>query len=479
MHRRKFLAMLTAAGLGGARLEGSGVREDAPRRLRAGAAVSDITPALGVSLDGVIMQIGPAEKIHDPLCARCLVLDDARSRVAIVVADVTMAKARVLNRAKLLAHERTGIPTEHMLMAATHTHAAPRMMGAPTADIDREYYELFCQRIADAVEAAVERLAPAMIGWGSAHVPQFTENRRWFVKPGTMPPNPFGQTTDHVLMYGNRKGIGTKPSGPVDPELSVVSVRHADGRPMAVLANYSVHYVGGYGRRTVSSDYFGCFAQRIAELLAAESSGADVVGIMSNGTSGDTAAVGGGYPKMAAMAEVLATEAAEVCRQAAHRDVVPLVVRRSDVQLGIRRPDEAQLRWARTALSKPLTEGEHKWRNIYAREALLLSQYPPTVRLRLQALGIGELGIVAVPCEVFAATGLAIKTESPMKPVFTIGLANGHQGYLPTPEAHTLGGYETWPARSSCLEVNAEPKVRGKVLELLQEVADAIAEGQS
>ncbi|MFQ5811509.1 MAG: neutral/alkaline non-lysosomal ceramidase N-terminal domain-containing protein, partial [Armatimonadota bacterium] len=403
--------------------------------------------------------------------------DDGRSRVAIVVVDVTMVKAEVFDRAKALAHERTGIPTEHMLMAATHTHAAPRMMGDPGTDLDREYYELFCQGIADAVEAAVEKLAPAMIGWDSVQVPQFTENRRWFVKPGAMPANPFGQTTDQVLMYGNRKGIGVKPSGPVDPELSVVSVRHADGRPLAVLANYSVHYVGGYGQRTVSSDYFGCFAEKVEALLAGENSEASVVGIMSNGTSGDTAGVGGGYPKMAAMAEVLAGEAAEVCRLAAHHDAVPLVMRQSELQLGVRRPDDARLEWARAATSKPLAKGEHPWRNIYAREALLLSEYPPTVSLQLQALGIGDLGIVAIPCEVFAATGLALKQESPVQPVFTMALANGHQGYLPTPEAHGLGGYETWPARSSCLEVDAEPKIRAQALELLQDVADATAGG--
>jgi hypothetical protein len=469
--------MVTAAGLGATRLEGDAASEDGPGRLRAGAAVADITPAPGVALNGIIMQLGPVEKIHDRLCARCLVLDDGRSRVAIIVADVTVAKAAVFDRAKLLAHERTGIPTEHMLMAATHTHAAPRMMGDPAADMDREYYELVCRRIADAVEAAVNRLSPAAIGWGSAQVPQFTENRRWLVKPGTMPANPFGQTTDQVLMYGNRKGIGVEPSGPVDPELSVISVRHADGRPLAVLANYSVHYVGGYGARTVSSDYFGCFAQEVEARLAGENPEAGVVGILSNGTSGDTGGVGGGYAKMAAMAEVLGGEAVKVCRRAVHHDAVPLVVRQCELQLGVRRPDEARLEWAKAAPSKPLAKGEHRWRDVYAREALSLSEYPPTVKLQLQALGIGDLGIVAVPCEVFAATGLAIKKESPVRPVFTMELANDYHGYLPTPEAHELGGYETWPARSSCLEVDAEPRIRAQVLELLQEVADATPEG--
>ena len=58
-----------------------------------------------------------------------------------------------------------------------------------------------------------------------------------------------------------------------------------------------------------------------------------------------------------------------------------------------------------------------------------------------------------------------------LRPTFTIELANGYNGYLPTPEQHALGGYETWRARSSYLEVNASRAIMAAWLELLQEVA--------
>jgi hypothetical protein len=61
--------------------------------------------------------------------------------------------------------------------------------------------------------------------------------------------------------------------------------------------------------------------------------------------------------------------------------------------------------------------------------------------------------------------------RSPLKPTFTIELANGYNGYLPTPRHHKLGGYETWRARSSYLEVDAAPKVTETVLSLLRDVA--------
>jgi hypothetical protein len=108
---------------------------------------------------------------------------------------------------------------------------------------------------------------------------------------------------------------------------------------------------------------------------------------------------------------------------------------------------------------------------VYARETVLLAKYPATVRAKLQAIRIGDLGIVSSPCETFVETGLEIKKKSPLKPTFTIELANGYNGYLPTPEQHKLGGYETWRARSSYLEVDASTKITATLLELLNAVA--------
>ena len=105
---------------------------------------------------------------------------------------------------------------------------------------------------------------------------------------------------------------------------------------------------------------------------------------------------------------------------------------------------------------------------IYARETLLMEKCPRDIEIVLQGIRIGELGIAAIPCEVFVEIGLEIKKLSPFKPTFTIELANGYAGYLPTVKQHALGGYETWRARSSFLETQAERKLRDKALELLK-----------
>jgi hypothetical protein len=107
---------------------------------------------------------------------------------------------------------------------------------------------------------------------------------------------------------------------------------------------------------------------------------------------------------------------------------------------------------------------------IYARETMLIKDFPKQVPLIIQAFRVGDLAIAALPCEVFVEIGLDIKAKSPFKPTFTTSLANGYNGYLPTPDHHKLGGYETWRARSSYLEVDASTKISTVLFGLLKKL---------
>jgi hypothetical protein len=66
------------------------------------------------------------------------------------------------------------------------------------------------------------------------------------------------------------------------------------------------------------------------------------------------------------------------------------------------------------------------------------------VTIPLEALRIGDPGIAAIPFEVFTDIGLEIKKKVPFADGFAIELANDYHGYLPTPQQHALGGYDTW-----------------------------------
>jgi hypothetical protein len=201
---------------------------------------------------------------------------------------------------------------------------------------------------------------------------------------------------------------------------------------------------------------------------------------MSNGTSGDVNKVNFAltmppkyepFEKLKLVANSIATAAVAAHEKAEYRAATSIAMRETEIELKVRKPSADDVAAAQARIEKAGAFPYKATADIYARETLLLAEYPDTVKLKLQAIRIGELGIVAIPAEVFTEIGLEIKRRSPLKPTFTISLANGWNGYLPTPQQHELAGYETWRARSSYLEVGASPKIVETVLALLKELA--------
>lgn len=461
-------------------LGGASALAGAGEVFRAGAYAMDVTPEhYPVPLVGS-MTPKFAHSAHDPLHARCLVLDDGQTQIAFAIVDSCLIPREIWDAAKARASEATGIPVSRMLGAATHTHTAVCVSAAFQSHPDENYITFLEERIARGIIEAYSRLKPARVGWAVGNNPLQVYNRRWFMKDGFELEDPLGHGNDRVKMNppaGESSLVA--PAGPTDPEVSVLAIQSLDGQPLALLANYSLHYVGGLPPETLSADYFGEFAKRMGELINAdERSG--FVGILSNGTSGDINNINFFEPRnKKAPFEQIQFVAAAVARSAKiaydrieFKDWVPLRMEEREIGLSVRKPTRSELEKARSRLSKA-GKGPYTDRVlIYANESVNLAQYPDTVRVKLQAIGIGNLGIAATPTETFVETGLAIKKASPLKPTFTIELANGYNGYLPTIEQHHLGGYETWRARSSYLAVDAEPKVRRNLLRLLNEVSE-------
>jgi hypothetical protein len=229
-----------------------------------------------------------------------------------------------------------------------------------------------------------------------------------------------------------------------------------------------MHY---YESPLLSSDYYGRFAHHVAVMLGADD---DFVGIMSQGTSGDLMWMDYGAPRRQigydAYAQEMARRVADMVRGMKWQESAPLKMAEGKLELGYRAPGEKRLAWARDLAAKLGEKLPQSQPEIYALEAIYLHERPRT-EVKIQALRVGELGIAALPNEVFALTGLKLKRQSPFAALFTIELANGAEGYVPPPEQHKLGGYTTWPARTAGLETNAEPQLVETALALLEKVA--------
>lgn len=455
--------------------------------LQAGTAIIDITPPLGGSLAG-FMNDRRSTRVHDPLHVRCLVLDNGQERLAIAVCDLVAIAGQQVAQARHLIHGHTGIPLSNILISAVHTHTAATPAPLFQSDPDPTYLEWLPTRIADGVRSAAANLHPARIGWGVGRESSLLFNRRYFMKPGTIPNNPFDEPTDRVKMNpGNVNPDIVKPAGPVDPDLSLLALTYDDGEPMALLGSYALHYVGNNPETDISADYFGMWAEEVAALLGSprplDGDRAPFLPILANACSANVNNVDVSRPfkqpypyhQMRKAARIVAAEAAKVWPQIEFRDWVPLGAREEKIDVRVRRPSAADVDRAKGILAKagPVLKG---FTQVYAYETFKMADWPEKVPSLVQAMRVGDVGIAAFPGEMFVELGLELKKRSPLAQTLCIELANDYRGYFPNAQGYEDGGYETWRARSAFAEKGSGEKLVETALRLLNELSALSAE---
>ena len=447
--------------------------------LRAGAAAIDITPKpelFPMNMPGGF-SANLAEKAHDPLHARALVLDDGTTALALVVVDNLGAGPEVLNEVKTRAAAQTGLKPENLLISSTHTHSGPSL--GTRNEAAKVYYEQFVAGTAEAIRRAHAALRPAAVGAAAHPLPDEVFNRRWFLKEGTMPPNPFGKFDKAKTNPGANNPTLDRPAGPTDPDVMVLSVQDDKRRALALYANYALHYVGGAPSGQMSADYFGEFARVMPSRLRG---GPDFVAMLSNGASGNINNIPFNvirpprepFEQIRIVAQKTADAAWHAHRKIAkHERDVRLGMIQRPLTLRYRRPSESEVAEARAVLAVKDPEAVAKLprrAQNYARSTLSAHERPDdTLTVTLQAIRIGDLAICGIPFEAFVEIGLDLKKRSPFPQTLVVGLANGKQGYLPTPEQHELGGYETWIGTNQ-VQKDASVLITHQLLDMLAEL---------
>jgi len=446
---------------------------------KAGAAKTDITPTWFPVLVNGNMVSRSVDTVTSPISARSVALSDDSTTIVLVVVDSCLIPRDLIDRAKSRALQSTGIPTDQILVSATHTHTAPSCVGALGTDPDLKYVAFLEDKIVEAIEAPLKNLEPARIGFGRAQAGEYNAVRRWVVRPDRVKVDPFGNFTVRATMHAARNWddvIG--PTGPEDPELSLISIQSTDGRPISVIANYSMHY---FRSENISADYFGLFSEGVKMRLQSRNTdtGPEFVAMMSHGCSGDIWRRDYSLPPEERNEDITIEAYTHALLEKAMRayDAIEYAIPESvsmiekRFPLNYRKPNAQRLKWAQQVVEELGDRLPTSHPEIYAREQLFLHRAPPA-EIVMQAIRIGDrIAIASLPTETYALTGLKIKAASPIENTMVIELANGAEGYIPPPEQHLLGGYNTWEARSAGLEVAAEPLMAETAIQLLEQVS--------
>lgn len=435
-------------------------------RLSAGAATANLTPWLGIALCGGFAQ-RQATDVHDEILAKALVLDNGKTRIGIVVCDFVCMPRSIADAVKRQVARKCGIPPTHLLVCATHTHSGPAIRTALGVREDPKYVSSIPTKIADAVELAVNRLRPARIGWGDSREDRISFNRRWWMRDGTVHMNP-----------GVRDPDAVQPAGPTDPGLSFLYLEGIDGVPLALFATFALHYVGTDSPTTLSADYFGHFTAEVQRVL-----GPQCLPILQNGTSGDVNNVDysgertwrdSGHAQARKMAAAFAGHVLRETQLLELRESCELDALLETVTYTRKAITAEDLEIARQILQDPTAfaydSGPFSWvvgqpvraqfASVYAQACIDLAALPLELETGVQSLRIGDAALVALPGEVFAETGLAIKARSLFQTTLIAELANDYLGYICPREAlEQQGGYETWASPHSIAAAGTAEKL--------------------
>ncbi|MBT7650502.1 MAG: hypothetical protein HN553_05980 [Opitutae bacterium] len=304
-----------------------------------------------------------------------------------------------------------------------------------------------------------------------------------------MPPNPLGEK-DQVKTNANRNHL-VKAAGPIDPEICVIDVRNSRNKPLALIANYALHYVGGVPKRIddqgreigmASADYFGEFSRIMPYRIGGSNPSADFVAMMTNGASGDInnlVFTGSRAPRSPfEQIRIVASKTADAAWRAVKKieayETKPIIAtRQREVNLPYREPNEREIKLAEDLLQRTRKERDAintRTTSVATRVIEYANpEHPRTEPVLIQAFRIGEQAIVSMPFEVLVEIGLELKKKSPFERTLLISLANGGYGYLPPPNQHKLGGYETWLGTSRFQPQSSEILTKN-LLEMLEEL---------
>jgi hypothetical protein len=399
MRRTAHIWISLATGLAGSAWAGE-VVFPVESNLRAAVAKVDITPPEGTKVEG---HPRPTHGVRDPLQAGVLLLDDGKTKAAIVTLDTLAAWDEMVASLRKGIAQATGTPGAQILVAASHNHSGPGYAGNPAWARD------LIAKVAGAAAVAAKDLRPVTIGYGEDRI-HFGINRR--------------------KVINGKAVVRLNPDGPNDTRVKVL--RFDDGRSMAPLAvllhavchpcfftwgdNVSPPYPNGYPK--MSADFPG-EAQRFVEKVYDGKTKA----LFLQGCAGDIRPNLPGYPYRCA-------DEADI--QWAGCDLGSAVVRASSrclirEELAQRKP-HYQIRSASAVVELPGKEGP--------------------VRAELMALKVGPYLFLTMPGEPMVEFGFHLEAAIADRAIpIVVGYANGSIGYIATAASYQVGGYEPGQSR--------------------------------
>ncbi len=417
-----------------------------PADLLVGRAAVKITPPAGIPMAGYY-RVRLAERVHDELYAKALVLEKDGARAALVACDLANIDRDLVLAARKLIEAGTGLDPGRVMISATHTHTGPllnlRFLGAVEGaplQLARQYRAGLPARIAEAVRAAAAAMAPARAWAATGREESISFHRRFLMKDGAVRFNPGKLNPDIV-----------QPMGPTDPDVPVVFFDTAEGSPLASYVNFAMH-LDTVGGGEFSADYPYTLARLLGKIH-----GPQMLTLFTIGTAGNINHVDvksrdpqKGHGEARRLGTILAGEVIKTMARLEALGASPLSARSEVVPLPVVSFSAFEVEKAKAVAAQFGKPGGPPFLDmVHAMKVLdVAGRGGGPLEAEVQVIALGDkLAWVGLPGEIFVELGIAIKKASPFPLTVIAELANGAISYVPTRKGFAEGAYEAVSAR--------------------------------
>lgn len=392
-----------------------------------GVAREDITPEIGTCLYGYRPDLH-SETVRDNLTATAFYFSQNNTRALMLSITVCSIQTKLCNDLRAELSDMLGIPAEHILLSATHTHTGPNITGnTGWGDVDMDYYEsIFHPAILRVADAATKSLVPVTVGYATGECKAGINRRE--------------------LTEDNNINFGQNPWGVYNPEMTVLSFRDETGKPVANMIHYGCHGTVAGQATAISRDWSGVMTDALEGASGA-------VTAFFNGPEGDVGpriSNGGTVSDPSYIPEVggiAATDALRIYQTISDFDTpklcakegaltLPLLPKISmdDVTAGLSKfPDPTAINW----------EGQmHRYYSSVKKAYDAGEENKENTSVSQTVIRIGNVVFAAFSYELFSEIGMRIDGAVKDFKVLSLSNANGSEGYFPTQDQLCRGGYE-------------------------------------
>lgn len=386
-----------------------------------------ITPNIGGQLYGYRPYV-ISKTVADELTVTAFYFKNETTEALLISTTVCLLNTNLTNQIRKTLSEQTGIPTETIIITATHTHSGPNTAGEyGWGDIDHEYCNnIFIPRIiktaAQAISAPVE--VEMGIGIGKSEI---GINRR--------------ELTENCTV-----DFGQNEWGAFNPQMTIISFRNNCHKPLANIIHYGMHGTCAGCNTEITRDWSGVMCdtlERESGAITAFFTGpeGDIGPRLSNGlTVGDISYV---YQ----IGNIAGFDAVKIYRTITCYDKAPkLAAIQANMILPLAKRPSLEHAQKQYEIYKEHTVNIHGQKKDYW-ERVINSYRDNFIEKEFEAVPqnimiLGNIAFTAFHYELFSEIGMMIAKYSPFPHTLSLACANGNGGYFVTESAICRGGYE-------------------------------------